>query len=128
MSDIAVLICLSYGGLTLAQEAIRSSHRVIGLGPNEMVAGLEPGHSNIDDVTDNDVMKIKRCRFCTTANPNVIDLARAVACVPTPLSEDGCPGSGRFRQTHPNRRKNQQRCQTRMTNPLKNTLPPRRAG
>ena len=57
MSDIAVLICLSYGGLPLAREVIRSGPRVVGLDPNEMVAGLEPGRSNIDDVTDNDVMK-----------------------------------------------------------------------
>jgi UDP-N-acetyl-D-mannosaminuronate dehydrogenase len=121
MSDIAVLICLNYGGLPLAREAIRSGPRVIGLDPNEMVAGLEPGRSNIDNVTDNDVMKMKCCRFCTIADPNVIALARAVVtCVPTPLSEDGCPG-GRFRQTPPNVRKTQGRCQTGTTKPLENT-------
>jgi UDP-N-acetyl-D-mannosaminuronate dehydrogenase len=122
MSDIAVLIGVSYGALPLAREAIRSGPRVIGLDPNEMVAGLEPGRSNIDDVTDNDVTKIKCCRFCTIADPNVIALARAVVtCVPTPLSEDGRPGGGRFRQTRPHGRKNQGRCETGMTKPSKNT-------
>jgi UDP-N-acetyl-D-glucosamine dehydrogenase len=57
MSDIAVLIGFSYGGLPLAREAIRSGPRAIGLDPNEIVACLEPGRSNIDEVTDNDVMK-----------------------------------------------------------------------
>ena len=52
MSDIAIHICLNYGGLPLAREAIRPGPRVNRLDPNEMVAGLEPGHSNIDDVTE----------------------------------------------------------------------------
>jgi len=83
---------------------------------------LSPDVSNIDNVTDNDVMKMKRCRFCTIANPNVTDLARAVVtCVPTPPSDDEYPGGGPFRQTHPNSRKNQGTCQTGMTKPLKNT-------
>jgi UDP-N-acetyl-D-glucosamine dehydrogenase len=61
-------------------------------GPNEIVAGLRAGRSNLDDVTDNDIMKMKCGRFCTIADPNVIALARAVvSCVPTPLSEDGGP-------------------------------------
>jgi UDP-N-acetyl-D-glucosamine dehydrogenase len=61
-------------------------------GPNEIVAGLKAGRFNIDDVTDNDIMKMKCGRFCTIADPNVIALARAVvSCVPTPLSEDGGP-------------------------------------
>jgi UDP-N-acetyl-D-mannosaminuronate dehydrogenase len=56
------------------------------------VAGLKAGRSNIDDVTDNDIMKMKRGRICTIADPNVIALARAVvSCVPTPLSVDGGP-------------------------------------
>jgi UDP-N-acetyl-D-glucosamine dehydrogenase len=54
------------------------------------VAGLKAARSNIDDVTDNDIMKMKCGRFCTIADPNVFALAIAVvSCVPTPLSEDG---------------------------------------
>jgi hypothetical protein len=92
MSDIAVIIGLGSGGLPLAREAIRSGPRVIGLDPNEIVASLEAGRSNIDDVTDNDIMKMRCGRFRAIADPNVIALARAVvSCVPTPLSEDGGP-------------------------------------
>jgi hypothetical protein len=61
-------------------------------GPNDIVAGLKAGRSNIDDVTDNDIMKMKCGGFCINADPNVIALARAVvSCVPTPLSDDGDP-------------------------------------
>jgi hypothetical protein len=93
MSDIAVSIGPGYGALTLARDAIRSGPRVIGLDSNEaMVAGLEAGRSNIDDLTDNDIMKMKCGRFRTIADPNVIALARAVVLyVRTPLSEDGGP-------------------------------------
>jgi hypothetical protein len=67
-------------------------------GPSEIVAGLKAGCSNIDDVTDNDMMKMKCSRFCTIADPKVIALARAVvSCVPTPLSEDGGPDISRDR-------------------------------
>jgi UDP-N-acetyl-D-glucosamine dehydrogenase len=92
MSDIAVLIGLGYGGAQLAREAVQSGPRVIGLNPNEIVAGLEAGRCNIDDVADNDIMKMKSGRFCATTDSNVIALANAVVSwVPTPLSEDGGP-------------------------------------
>jgi len=93
MSDIAVISGLGYGGLSLSREAIRSGSRVIGLDPNEkIVAGLEAGRSNIDSVTDKDVMEMKCDRFRAIDDPNVIALARVVViCVPAPLCEDGGP-------------------------------------
>ena len=64
MSDIAVIVGLGYGRLLLTRGAVRSGPRVIGLDPNEeIVAGLEAEHSNIDDVTDNDIMEITGSRF-----------------------------------------------------------------
>ena len=81
MSDIAVPICLSYGGLTLAREAIRSGPRVIGLDPNQMVAGLEPRRSNIDDMTDNDVIKMKCSRFRRMAAQTAADFGKRVQTV-----------------------------------------------
>ena len=93
MSDTAVIIGLGYVGLPLAREATRSGLRVIGLDLNEeVVAGLEGGRSHIDDLTDDDVIEMKRCGFCATTDPSAIALARAVViCVPTPLSEGGGP-------------------------------------
>ena len=93
MSDIAVIIGLGYVGLPLAREATRSGLRVIGLDLNEeLVAGLAGGRSHIDDLTDDDVIDMKRCGFRATTDPSVIALARAVViCVPTPLSEGGAP-------------------------------------
>ena len=73
MSDIAVIIGLGYGGLPRTREAIRSDARVIGLDPNEeIVAGLECEHSNIGDVTDNDIMETKCGPFRAIAHPNGI--------------------------------------------------------
>ena len=92
MSDIAVIIGLGYVGLPLAREATRSGLRVIGLDVNEGIAGLEAGRSHIDDLTDDDVMDMKRGGFRVTTDPRVIAQARAVViCVPTPLSESGSP-------------------------------------
>ena len=56
------------------------------------MAGLEGGRSHIDDLTDDDVIEMKRCGFRATTDSSAITLARAVViCVPTPLSEGGGP-------------------------------------
>jgi UDP-N-acetyl-D-glucosamine dehydrogenase len=96
MSDIAVIIGLGYVGLPLAREATRSGLRVIGLDVNtEVVAGLEAGRSHVDDLTDDDVMDMKRGGFRATTDASVIAQAKAVViCVPTPLSESGSPDLG----------------------------------
>jgi UDP-N-acetyl-D-glucosamine dehydrogenase len=93
MSDIAVIIGLGYVGLPVAREATRSGLNVIGLDVNEeIVAGLEAGRSHIDDLTDDDIIDMKRGGFCATTDPRVIALAKTVViCVPTPLSEAGGP-------------------------------------
>jgi UDP-N-acetyl-D-glucosamine dehydrogenase len=73
MSDIAVIVGLGYGRLLLARGVVRSGPRVIGLDPNEeIVAGLEAERSNIDDVTDSDIMEMKCGRFRAIAHPNMI--------------------------------------------------------
>ena len=93
MSDIAVIIGLGYVGLPLAREAARSGLKVIGLDLNEeIVAGLEAGRSHIDDLTDDDVIEMRRSGFRATTDPRVIAQAGAVViCVPTPLAEGGSP-------------------------------------
>ena len=60
------------------------------------MAGLKAGRSNIDDVTDDDIMKLKRGRFCTIADPNVIAWPEPWWAAFTPLSEDGAPISAIF--------------------------------
>ena len=73
MSDIAVIVGLGYSRLLLARGVVRSGPRVIGLDPNEeIMAGLEAERSNIDDVTDSDIMEMKCGRFRAIAHPNVI--------------------------------------------------------
>ena len=93
MSDIAVIIGLGYVGLPLAREATRSGLKVIGLDLNdEIVAGLEAGRSHIDDLTDDDVIEMRRGGFRATTDSRVIAQAGAVViCVPTPLAEGGSP-------------------------------------
>ena len=88
MSDIAVIIGLGYVGLPLAREATQSGLKVMGLDLNEeIVAGLEAGRSHIDDLTDDDVIEMRRSGFRATTDPRVIAQAGAVViCVPTPLS------------------------------------------
>jgi UDP-N-acetyl-D-glucosamine dehydrogenase len=93
MSDIAVIIGLGYVGLPLAREATRSGLKVIGLDLNdEIVADLEAGRSHIDDLTDDDVIEMRRSGFRATTDSRVIAQAGAVViCVPTPLAEGGSP-------------------------------------
>jgi UDP-N-acetyl-D-glucosamine dehydrogenase len=93
MSDIAVIIGLGYVGLPLAREATQSGLKVMGLDLNEeIVAGLEAGRSHIDDLTDDDVIEMRRSGFRATTDPRVIAQAGAVViCVPTPLAEGGSP-------------------------------------
>jgi UDP-N-acetyl-D-glucosamine dehydrogenase len=93
MSDIAVNIGPGYGELPRAWKAMGPGPRVIALDLNdEIVADVEAGRSNIDAVTDNDIMKMMRGRFRTIADPNVIAPARAlVIYVPTQLSKNGGP-------------------------------------
>ncbi|MEV6762833.1 nucleotide sugar dehydrogenase [Streptomyces sp. NPDC051105] len=90
--ELAV-IGLGYVGLPLAREASLVGLRVAGLDLDpRVVEGLNAGHSHVDDVSDDDVARMRQAGF--TAYTDDACLARAqtiVICVPTPLSEDGGP-------------------------------------
>ncbi|MFJ8151435.1 nucleotide sugar dehydrogenase [Streptomyces sp. NPDC094468] len=90
--ELAV-IGLGYVGLPLAREASLVGLRVAGLDLDpRIVEGLNAGHSHVDDVSDDDVARMRQAGF--TAYTDDACLARAqtiVICVPTPLSEDGGP-------------------------------------
>ncbi|MFG2937526.1 nucleotide sugar dehydrogenase [Streptomyces sp. NPDC048282] len=90
--ELAV-IGLGYVGLPLAREASLVGLRVAGLDLDpRVVEGLNAGHSHVDDVSDEDVARMRQAGF--TAYTDDACLARAqttVICVPTPLSEDGGP-------------------------------------
>jgi UDP-N-acetyl-D-glucosamine dehydrogenase len=84
MSDIAVIIGVGHGGLPLAREAIRSGPRVIGVDPSqEIVVGLGGGRSNIDDATDNDIMKMKCGRFAIPSAASSWLKKKTTPCRPT---------------------------------------------
>ncbi|MGW7384188.1 nucleotide sugar dehydrogenase [Streptomyces sp. NPDC054794] len=93
--ELAV-IGLGYVGLPLAREAVSVGLRVVGLDRDpRVVAGLNAGHSHVDDVSDDDVRRMREAGF--TAHTDDACLARAqtvVICVPTPLGEDGGPDLG----------------------------------
>ncbi|MEU0966433.1 nucleotide sugar dehydrogenase [Streptomyces sp. NPDC005917] len=90
--ELAV-IGLGYVGLPLAREASLVGLRVAGLDLDpRVVEALNAGHSHVDDVSDDDVARMRQAGF--TAYTDDACLARAqtiVICVPTPLSADGGP-------------------------------------
>ncbi|MEV5959241.1 nucleotide sugar dehydrogenase [Streptomyces sp. NPDC051987] len=90
--ELAV-IGLGYVGLPLAREASLVGLRVAGLDLDpRVVEGLNAGHSHVDDVSDEDVARMRAAGF--TAYTDDKWLARTqtvVICVPTPLGEDGGP-------------------------------------
>ncbi|WP_079178769.1 nucleotide sugar dehydrogenase [Streptomyces humi] len=96
--ELAV-IGLGYVGLPLAREASAVGLRVAGLDLDpRVVEGLNAGHSHVDDVSDDDVARMRQAGF--TAYTDDACLARAqtiVICVPTPLGEDGGPDLGAVR-------------------------------
>jgi nucleotide sugar dehydrogenase len=93
MSVDLVVIGLGYVGLPLAQEAVRAGLSVRGLELSEEVArGLNAGRSHIDDISDDDVLKMVDAGFRATCEESVIhDAATVVICVPTPLTDDKGP-------------------------------------
>ncbi len=92
MADDLVVIGLGYVGLPLAQEAVRSGHRVVGLDTSPTVAArLNDGRSHVDDLSDADIAEMVAGGFRATTDPAVLGHADVVViCVPTPLdAHDG---------------------------------------
>ncbi|MFE5031694.1 nucleotide sugar dehydrogenase [Streptomyces sp. NPDC056683] len=90
--ELAV-IGLGYVGLPLAREASLVGLRVAGLDLDpRVVEGLNAGHSHVDDVSDEDVARMRAAGFTAYTNDKCLARAQTVViCVPTPLSEDGGP-------------------------------------
>ena len=84
---------IGYVGLPLARRACAVGLRVVGFdvaGP--VVAGLSEGRSHIQDVSDNEVARMRAAGFVASADPSVLARAETVAiCVPTGLTVQGEP-------------------------------------
>ena len=91
-----VVIGLGYVGLPLAQEAVRSGHRVVGLDVSELIVSeLTSGRSHVDDLSDADIAEMVAGGFVATTDPSVIAQADVVViCVPTPLDSADGPDLG----------------------------------
>ncbi|MFF4118333.1 nucleotide sugar dehydrogenase [Streptomyces sp. NPDC001714] len=90
--ELAV-IGLGYVGLPLAREASLVGLRVAGLDLDpRVVEGLNAGHSHVDDVSDEEVARMRAAGFTAYTDDKCLARAQTVViCVPTPLSEDGGP-------------------------------------
>ncbi|MFF9768044.1 nucleotide sugar dehydrogenase [Streptomyces sp. NPDC014636] len=93
--ELAV-IGLGYVGLPLAREAVSVGLRVVGLDLDpHVVAGLNSGRSHVDDVSDDDVRRMREAGFTAYTDDACLERAQTVViCVPTPLSDDGGPDLG----------------------------------
>ncbi|MBM7798523.1 nucleotide sugar dehydrogenase [Microlunatus panaciterrae] len=93
LRDHSVILGLGYVGLPLAQQAVRSGVKVVGLDLSERVVnGLNAGRSHVDDLSSADIDEMREKGFSATTDPSVIvDADTVVICVPTPLSDDGGP-------------------------------------
>ena len=88
-----VVVGLGYVGLPLAQEAVNGGWRVTGLDVRpDIVRTLNEGRSHVDDLTDDDICRMRDGGFTASTDPGVLDEAAvAVICVPTPLGVSGEP-------------------------------------
>ena len=93
MTVDAVILGLGYVGMPLARAATRAGLSVLGFDVKpDLVAALESGRSHVDDVSDADVVAMRKAGFQATTDPAAIGTARAaVICVPTPLSDGHRP-------------------------------------
>ncbi len=93
--DVAI-VGLGYVGLPLAQEASRAGLTVLGFDITaRVVDGLNAGRSHVDDLSDDDIARMRAAGFeATTDASRLADAKTIVICVPTPLAEDGGPDLG----------------------------------
>ena len=93
MSKTVTIIGQGYVGLPLAEEATKAGWKVYGYDVSErVVAGLNSGHSHIDDLADEDISRMIERGYEATTDPSCIREADvAVVCVPTPLGDAGSP-------------------------------------
>ncbi|MEU2336568.1 nucleotide sugar dehydrogenase [Streptomyces sp. NPDC006654] len=83
-------------GLPLAREASAVGLRVAGLDvDSRIVAGLDAGRSHVEDVSDDDVARMRWAGFTPFTDDACLARAQTIViCVPTPLDGDGGPDLG----------------------------------
>jgi UDP-N-acetyl-D-glucosamine dehydrogenase len=88
-----VVLGLGYVGLPLAHVLADAGVSVVGVDTNPaVVAGLNAGHSHVEDVSADDLHRMIAAGFRATTEESVISSASTVViCVPTPLSDNHGP-------------------------------------
>lgn len=94
------IVGLGYVGLPLAREIAFSGLSCRGIDSDESrVAALQTGLSHIDDVSNEDLIRMLRSGFVASTDVSVLSQVDAVViCVPTPLSVEGGPDLAAVRQ------------------------------
>ncbi|SDT47437.1 nucleotide sugar dehydrogenase [Microlunatus soli] len=98
MSKVAI-VGQGYVGLPLARTAINAGLEVVGVDADaDIVAGLNNGHSHVDDLSAADLAAMVSNGYRATSDAAELRHAEyVIICVPTPLSEDGDPDLGPLR-------------------------------
>ena len=93
MSQSVLVLGLGYVGLPLAFEACSSGFKVVGFDTSKhVVDGLCSYKSHVDDIENSQIKQMFDLGFTVTNDPSTVDEVDCIiACVPTPLSDDGSP-------------------------------------
>jgi nucleotide sugar dehydrogenase len=90
-AEVAIL-GLGYVGLPLALQAAEAGHSVIGFDVDaQVVERLGNGESHVDDVTPARLRAALAAGLTLTADPQQVQAANFIICVPTPLNAQGSP-------------------------------------
>jgi len=86
------IIGLGYVGLPLAVAFAENGHPVTGLDVSErVVAGLNSGHSQVEDIADERLAELGDALTATTDPAGLADCDAVLICVPTPLANQREP-------------------------------------
>ncbi|MGO1543377.1 MAG: nucleotide sugar dehydrogenase [Gulosibacter sp.] len=91
--DAITIVGQGYVGLPLAQAAVNTGRKVWGFDVSQgLVAQLNSGTSHIDDLSNEDVRRMREQGFEATCDASCMrESSVIVVCVPTPLGEGGSP-------------------------------------
>lgn len=93
MTTTLTIVGQGYVGLPLAQAAAGAGLKVWGLDvAQNIVDALNDGKSHIDDLSDDDIKRMREQGYEATTDASCVSRSDyVVICVPTPLAEDGAP-------------------------------------
>lgn len=93
MNAEALVIGLGYVGLPLARAAVTAGLSVVGLDRDATVVDrINAGHSHVGDISDDDLVAMRRAGFrATTDEAEIGAVSTVVICVPTPLADGDGP-------------------------------------